>query len=99
MLVLSIWKEDMGLHPGHIPGYIFCPCLGAFVEANCRKVHEDLIDLVTVFSWLWLCGCVQEDSEQTPERVLQSTTHLPKSGCCGGQRARFVASFTSRHPS
>lgn len=48
-----------------------------------------------VFSQLH--GCGQEDSERTPERVLQSTLHLSQSVCCGGQRkARFLINVTVR---
>lgn len=51
----------------------------------------------TVFSQLH--GCAQ-DPEQTPERVLQSTVHCSKSGCCGGQhKARFPTGFTPRDAS
>lgn len=49
-LLFQYGKEDTGLQPGHTPGYIFCPCLGGSVEANCKKAHEDMIDLVTQFS-------------------------------------------------
>lgn len=67
------------------------PCAGVHLVSmpqwSCEG-HMQERAVLSVFSQL------QEDSEQTPKRVLQNTVCLSKSGCCGGhQKARFLYRF------
>lgn len=76
-LFFQYGKDGRGLQPGHTPGYIFCSFLGGFVEANCKKVHEDVIDLVTQFShgYGFMAAC-----RRTQSKLQEGITeHCPSS--------------------